>query len=584
MSNSLSRKRSNTSRDGPTPFNGTHSTISPSPSYNRRKDNYALKRYQITSDDPYNPSKSRRLSGREPQILECAVYDDPSLFIEQNAGADYTLPPNQNYKYAPAQPPHGLSTSSIQPLMISNSPIMPQSPATAFTGSLSDFTPPTSAAMSRQSSSICGGVGMLQLNSQASNAMSDQSLGDQISPYDPQSFTTGDGQESQLPVADTAQFANSTGTLYDNTSLAHQTYERDHADLSALTTLLHQPQASPAENPMKRSGSTETHGSSSSEASKGSQGLPLSSTRRLAPKTQSASQSLSRQSSASRHDVIRKRSADGSVKEVMPIAKVPPYVRPCYDKIKCTQCNAKPDGFRGEHELRRHTERDHAGRRKVFVCRDISYDRKFLEGCKACDSGKKYNAYYNAAAHLRRVHFNPKSKGCKGKSKQGEGRGGKGGGDYPPMEIVKEWLVEFDEVVPLGVSMYDDMDEDDDITPLSLQGSTRAQPNTLTRTLSTNALFPPTLGVPIPSGTCGSTPAPIISLSAPVHGAPIYDNLSLHLSQPSDPQAIAPSRFLDLSLDVDANNSGEPIALWDMSPTNDPLLTDGFQTSFLDFS
>lgn len=573
VSNAFSRKRSSTSRNGPSPFTSNRTASSPIPISNRRRENDALKEYQTNDDDPFNPFKSRRIS-KQPQILECAVYDDPSVFLEQNAAADNTLPPNQSLRQPPINVPHRLSMTSTQAPMLGSSPAVSQSPATVFTGSLSDFTPPTSAAMSRQTSSICGGVSMLKLNSQTSNAISEQSLSEHTSPLDPQSFTTRDSQDAKPSATNAAQLASPTSTIYDSAWPAQQSYE-----FSTLTTSPLPPSASSPETPMKRSSSAETDGSGSSEASKGSQGMNSSSTRRLAPKIQTAAQFMSRQSPSSGHEVIRTRSADGSVKEVVPIAKAP-YVRPYHDKIKCTQCNAKPDGFRGEHELRRHTERAHGIHRKAFVCVDISPNHNFLVGCKACESKKKYNAYYNAAAHLRRVHFNPKQKGCKGKSKHGEGRGGKGGGDWPPMEIVKEWMVEIDEVVPHDMPAYEDMEEEDDISPLSLQGSALAQPNTLTRTLSANVLCPPPLGIHMSSGTCGSTTAPAFSFPAPVHGPPVYDNSSLHLSQPSDPQAVASSGFLDLSLDVDASRSGEPMAPWDMSPAHDPLLTDGLQEPF----
>ncbi len=52
-----------------------------------------------------------------------------------------------------------------------------------------------------------------------------------------------------------------------------------------------------------------------------------------------------------------------------------------------------------------------------------------LSKCKACLTQKRYGAYYNAAAHLRRAHFNPN-------------RGGKASGDWPPMTALKDWMRE----------------------------------------------------------------------------------------------------------------------------------------------
>ncbi|OAF60484.1 hypothetical protein VC83_03349 [Pseudogymnoascus destructans] len=56
-----------------------------------------------------------------------------------------------------------------------------------------------------------------------------------------------------------------------------------------------------------------------------------------------------------------------------------------------------------------------------------------LVKCKACNQqNKKYNAYYNAARHLRCVHFVPKTRDRKKAD----------GGDWPPMEELKRWMKE----------------------------------------------------------------------------------------------------------------------------------------------
>jgi hypothetical protein len=131
----------------------------------------------------------------------------------------------------------------------------------------------------------------------------------------------------------------------------------------------------------------------------------------------------------------------------------PRYQRPKHDRVFCQKCDSHPEGFRGEHELRRHQDRDHRGRTiKKWICiqpTDAGHPAPVVElsRCKSCKQQKKYGAYYNAAAHLRRAHFKPKTK-VRGKSDRGdEIRGGKGGGDWPPMSEMKLWMKEVEEIV-----------------------------------------------------------------------------------------------------------------------------------------
>lgn len=126
----------------------------------------------------------------------------------------------------------------------------------------------------------------------------------------------------------------------------------------------------------------------------------------------------------------------------------------------CQFCNDQPAGFHGDHELRRHIERHHNQVRRVWVCRDASETGMFLINCKACRNGKTYGANYNAAAHLRRAHFNPCKNKRGGRGKKSEGRGGMGGGSWPSMDFLKNWMFEIFEENVNGRNIVQEMAQD----------------------------------------------------------------------------------------------------------------------------
>ncbi len=59
----------------------------------------------------------------------------------------------------------------------------------------------------------------------------------------------------------------------------------------------------------------------------------------------------------------------------------------------------------GNAGLRRHNERLHGTVRMVWMCVDISPGKNVLSNCESCLNRQTYAVNYNAAAHLRRVHF-----------------------------------------------------------------------------------------------------------------------------------------------------------------------------------
>jgi hypothetical protein len=104
--------------------------------------------------------------------------------------------------------------------------------------------------------------------------------------------------------------------------------------------------------------------------------------------------------------ISRIKSSDGRYKLEIPPSNLGTRKPEMKNKLRCEDCNERPDGFRGQHELDRHRNRKHANRRAVWICIDGSSSAAAyselvklpLKDCKYCLEQKRYGAYYNAAA------------------------------------------------------------------------------------------------------------------------------------------------------------------------------------------
>ncbi|KAF7589703.1 hypothetical protein BBP40_003950 [Aspergillus hancockii] len=313
----------------------------------------------------------------------------------------------------------------------------------------------TAVEMSRTptTDSLCGGIGMMRFDSTGSNLDANYSFpfhSDFIPSTSPMNVPYPNPFTPAQRGMDHVSFPYTESSARPPFSCSAPSATSFAPPVSALSS-------SPATE-MKHSMSSESSSSSLSQPSRAArrtQEQIAQGTRPIAPKV--GSQSLSPPKATEQTKMIRISSSDGTAKEVAAIPKAS-IQRPPRQKTYCSMCNDQPDGFHGEHELRRHIERVHAVVRKVWVCVDISPGKTFLANCKACRNGKRYGANYNAAAHLRRTHFNPCQRGRGGRGKDSEKRGGKGGGNHPPMEVLKHWMVQKEEVVLENAQNYIDQD------------------------------------------------------------------------------------------------------------------------------
>ncbi|OAL03349.1 hypothetical protein IQ06DRAFT_374515 [Phaeosphaeriaceae sp. SRC1lsM3a] len=118
-----------------------------------------------------------------------------------------------------------------------------------------------------------------------------------------------------------------------------------------------------------------------------------------------------------------------------------PNIEPKPSKILCQFGIEIPEEFRSTQELDRHVAQAHELQRKGYICIANSPNNTFLTSCKHCRTQKVYGAIHNAAAHLRRVHFNPYRRGRKTRSNYQ--RGGIRRGYHTTMgHLIRYWIRE----------------------------------------------------------------------------------------------------------------------------------------------
>ncbi|KAH8600746.1 hypothetical protein B0O99DRAFT_288153 [Bisporella sp. PMI_857] len=465
---------------GNMPFTGTQA---PPPLSTLRQDNPIIEAWANQNQTeqplslfafPHQPNQSQqRLSSRRKLVQEQVshlenVGEDPASFLSRNGLAglpSLSITPSST-SISSVNTPTRLSTS------LYNMPI-PETPTDS--QSLTTGTTFTSNNMSRQNSvysePVLESIQMMSFNSSTSFSTDisglDHTLYDQISPHcisSSHNHRSSPEEQSQLLIGAGGASGSSHSSPFPYALASSEAHLQSSSPFTCSLGVQ-----------MEKSQSNEsTSSTSSSTSSRSKQRLQdqiaVASARPIMPKGGEGI-AMSRENSS--QSMARLESKDGSSDKIA-ITK-PAYQRPKHDRVFCRKCDDHPEGFRGEHELRRHEDRQHKRIVKKWVCKTPSNSPDSLQPtvpltrCKAChQQKKKYGAYYNAAAHLRRAHFRPRAKGRSksiGKADDGNKRGGKAGGNWPTMDELKPWMEEVEELATessLLLSQQDDIEASDD--------------------------------------------------------------------------------------------------------------------------